>query len=77
VFTIPYDEGWSIWADGEKRETSQAVNGLLAVTGLDPGEHELELKYIPTGFRLGMPVSLICLLVLGVLVYKKARTSSI
>ena len=85
VFSIPYDEGWSIWVDGEKRAASQAVNGLLAVSGIGPGEHGFELKYVPTGFRLGMPVSIVCMIIFGVLavyvhsrflVYKRSRFSS-
>ena len=52
--TIPYDEGWNVYVDGEKVEIYQTLDALVAFNITDIGEHTLEMKYSPTSFRLGL-----------------------
>lgn len=56
LMTLPYDEGWHAWVDGKRHETCSRYGTLLAVD-LQPGEHEVELRYIPKGLPLGMAIS--------------------
>ncbi len=72
VFSIPYDENWSIKVDGRKKEPVSALGALLSVE-IDEGEHSFELTYIPLGFKIGIPVTIISLIILGVLVYKRKK----
>lgn len=44
VFTIPYDEDWSAYVDGEEQELIHANVGFMAL-GLEAGSHEILLKY--------------------------------
>lgn len=70
MFTsIPYDEGWNIYVDGEKVEIYEANNSLVSFYVEGAGEHEIEMKYMPATVALGMTVSVTCLIVfLGILV---------
>lgn len=64
MFTsIPYDEGWNIYVDGEKVELYEANNSLISFYVEGAGEHTLEMKYMPTTVALGIGVSVICLVI--------------
>ncbi len=53
LFTsIPYDEGWKVYIDGEKVPLIKTADSLLAVE-ITSGTHELEFKYLPNHFILG------------------------
>jgi uncharacterized membrane protein YfhO len=56
--TIPYDEGWQVYVDGEKVEIYETLEALIAFDIAESGEHTLELKYSPLSFRLGSFLSI-------------------
>ncbi len=71
VFTtsIPYEEGWTLYVDGEKTETKEVMGAFLAAD-LTEGTHEITLEYSPSGFIPGAVIALIALLVfVGLWVY--------
>ena len=55
-FSIPYDEGWTAYVDGEKTELMQANIGFMGVE-LPAGDHAIELKYWPPGLSAGIALS--------------------
>ncbi|MBR6557423.1 MAG: YfhO family protein [Clostridia bacterium] len=61
--TIPYDQGWNVYVDGEKVEIYETVDALIAFDILTPGEHTLEMRYLPKQFVLGLIVSVLSLIV--------------
>lgn len=64
LFTsIPYDEGWAVTVDGEKKETRKVFDAFLGIE-LKPGNHVVELTYIPKGLKAGIFISLSSLTVL-------------
>ena len=64
MFTsIPYDEGWNIYVDGERVELYEANQSLIAFYVDGAGEHTVEMKYMPTVIAFGITVSLVCLVV--------------
>ena len=64
MFTsIPYDEGWNIYVDGEKVEIFEANNSLVSFYVESTGEHSIEMKYMPATVALGIGISVICLIV--------------
>ncbi|MBO5511516.1 MAG: YfhO family protein [Clostridia bacterium] len=64
MFTsIPYDEGWNIYVDGEKVELYEANNSLISFYVEGSGEHSIEMKYMPATVALGIGVSVICLVI--------------
>lgn len=67
VFTsIPYDEGWTVKVDGEKVELEKSLDSLLCFS-VTPGEHKIELSYIPQGFLLGAGACVVGITVLALL----------
>jgi len=70
-FGIPYETGWSVYVDGEKRELMQANIGLIAVE-LESGYHNIELKYWMPGLTIGILLSCLGVLSLvGLIFYNK------
>lgn len=59
--SIPYDEGWQILVDGEEAEAGTVMDAFLAIE-LPEGSHEVELRYTSEGFRPGLLISLVFLL---------------
>lgn len=56
LVTIPYDEGWQVWVDGERAEATARYGALLAVN-LTEGTHVVELRFVPVGLKAGAVVS--------------------
>ena len=66
--TLPYDEGWKVFIDGEEIEYTKALGALITFEIEGAGVHTLELKYAPKTFTLGMIVSILSL-VLFILIW--------
>ncbi len=60
VFTIPYEDDWTVKVDGKKIKPVKVMNALMAVR-ITPGEHEIDLRYFPRGIIVGGPISIISL----------------
>lgn len=60
--TIPYDEGWKIYLDGEEIETYQTLDALIAFDISTAGAHTLEMKYAPDIYTVGMIISIVGIL---------------
>lgn len=57
LFTsIPYDKGWSVEVDGEKREMLAIGDAFIGVP-LSAGQHTLRFRYISPGFLKGLLIS--------------------
>ena len=65
-FSIPYNKGWTAYVDGEKAEIFP-VNTMNLGIELEPGEHEIELRYRTPGLSAGAAVSAGGLISLGIL----------
>ena len=66
--TIPYDEGWKVYVDGEETETVEVLDALMAVE-LSAGEHTIEMKYSPWCVRYGALISASSLLVFSAVLF--------
>ncbi|TLS35586.1 YfhO family protein [Pseudalkalibacillus caeni] len=71
-FSIPYSEGWSVSIDGEDTETFPVHTTFTGVK-VGPGKHTVEMDFIPEGFRPGLAVTIISLLILTYLILRKRR----
>jgi len=69
LFTIPYEDSWTIKIDGKKTESIKMLDSLLGVK-IDPGIHNVEIKYIPKGLYLGVFISLSSIFMVVVLIIK-------
>lgn len=57
--TIPYDEGWHIYCDGQEIEKISTVEGAFLAASLPEGTHEIELKYIAPFAKEGKIISIV------------------
>ena len=54
--SIPAENGWEVYIDGEKQETYDLGMGLL-FCDIDAGTHQVEYRYRAPGFALGAAIS--------------------
>lgn len=59
--TIPYDEGWEVYVDGERVETVEAVDALVSFKIDDAGEHTVRFRYRSSAFKVGIIITAISL----------------
>lgn len=68
LFTsIPYDENWHMYVDGEEVEILPLWSDSFVSTRLSAGEHTIHLEYRQSGLVLGEIIS--CISVIGIVVY--------
>lgn len=63
LLSIPYDEGWHIYVDGEETEI-QPLGEAMTGCWMTAGEHQITMRYTPQGFVEGAAISVISLLIL-------------
>ena len=66
--SIPYDNGWNVYIDGEKVSKSDIVkvgDSLLGVY-VSQGYHQIKLKFTPSGFGAGVIISLSTVLICAI-----------
>ena len=71
--SIPYDEGWNVYIDGERTNTFLIGNSLLGFD-INDGDHEITLVYKIPYFKTGMGISIGSLsVIIGYAVLKKKK----
>ncbi len=76
--TLPYDEGWKIYVDGQQIEYTKALDALIAFEIDGKGEHTVRFKYAPKTFTLGLTVSILStLLFVFIIVLEKPLTAAL
>lgn len=64
LFTsIPYEEGWSVYVDGNKVDKIKLLDAFIGVE-LEKGQHEIEFRYVSSGIVLGTVISILSLVIL-------------
>lgn len=63
LFSIPYDENWTVKVDGQVVKPVRGLSAFLAVP-VSAGNHEVSMVYKPRQFKLGLIVSGVSLLLL-------------
>ncbi|MEA3307932.1 MAG: YfhO family protein [Chloroflexota bacterium] len=61
VFSEVFYPGWRAWVDGEETRIYRA-NGLFRALALPAGTHQIELRFIPRTFWIGVGISGLALL---------------
>ena len=65
--SISYVEGWQAFVDGEEVEITPVGDAMLAFR-LSKGAHIIELRYTPEGFKVGLIVTLLGILLFAALI---------
>lgn len=73
VFTsIPYEEGWTVLVDGQEVNCYAWKDAFLAFD-VGIGMHELEFSYLPPGFKEGLILSILGVIVSAILLVPKKK----
>ncbi len=64
--SIPYEQGWHVYVDGQKSEVISIFDAMCGVK-LNSGSHEIVLKYSPKGFVAGVVIGIGCIAILVLL----------
>ena len=64
-FSVPCTEGFVCTVDGKETDLLKADYGLMAIP-VSAGVHEIQVTYIPEGFKLGLILSIVGIAVLGI-----------
>lgn len=71
--TIPYDTGWHVYVDGKEVEYEEVLDSLMAFE-VEAGYHEIEMRYFPTIYKIGIVLSTIGILMLALIIaYSKSE----
>ena len=76
--TIPYDEGWKVYVDGERVDIYKTCDALLAFD-ITEGVHTVEMKYFSKAMTVGLILSVsglaifVGMILLDHFVFKKRR----
>ena len=74
VLKIPYDSGWEIKVNGIEVDKYQVNGGFIGIP-VQPGYNEVVMNFIPSGFKLGLILSMIGILMsIGLIVLEVRRT---
>lgn len=63
LFSIPYDDGWTVRVDGESTQILPVAEGLLAIKAPE-GTHTLNLNFTPPGWKEGVRLTMAGILIL-------------
>ena len=69
---IPYESGWTAYADGKKVRTERVYGAMIGIP-LDAGSHEIELRFFPQGLVFGAIISAVSLVIAAILVWIRFR----
>jgi len=58
LFTIPWDEGWTLYVDGEKTDLRKSLD-VFMVADVPEGTHSIEMRYVPAGLQIGKMISMV------------------
>ena len=74
MVSIPYENGWSAYVDGEEAEVHRADYGFMGLK-LSAGNHDIRFQYQPPGLYAGLMISCLCTLLFVILgVIRKTKT---
>lgn len=74
LFTIPYEEGWKAWVDGKEVEPMAGLEVFLAVK-IPDGTHQVQLRYIPPGLKIGSLLTVVSAMLLAFWVFFELKCS--
>lgn len=70
--TIPFDPGWTVMVDGERREPEKLLGAFLGIP-LSGGTHQISMEFRPAGLTAGLTVSAVSVLILLLVIGKKGK----
>lgn len=66
LFTIPWDEGWSCYIDGQKVPINKTWDLFMSID-VPKGQHVYEMKFVPAWLNYGLLLCAIAIILLAIL----------
>jgi uncharacterized membrane protein YfhO len=70
--SIPFSSGWKATIDGKKVETFRVHSAYTGIY-VPEGKHQIQLNYLPEGFKMGMTFSMVSLILLMLASFSRKR----
>ena len=68
--SIPYNEGWKMYVNREEKEI-EPFNNAFVGANLNKGNYKIEFKYTTPGFKLGLGISTISIIIVLIFIMRK------
>ena len=68
--SVPYDKGWNVYIDGKKTDYKSIADTFMGIE-VPKGKHKITMKFYPRGILLGIIISLLSIIGIGILQRKK------
>lgn len=75
VFSETFDPGWKATVDGRPTQVLRADHALIGVPLAAGASHAIDLRYIPSGWRAGLAISIVSLAATLALLLKPHRSA--
>ena len=73
--SVPYDKGWHVYEDGKEIPINKYLNAFMGVQ-LSEGTHNLEFRYVPQGFVIGITISVITCVLFIIYIFVSFRKNN-
>ncbi|MCI9140853.1 MAG: YfhO family protein [Lachnospiraceae bacterium] len=70
LLTIPFEKAWKIKIDNQKVNPKMILGAIMYIP-ISPGNHNLELVYVPQGAYIGVIISLVSIILYIFMIFKK------
>lgn len=71
--SVPYEDGWKVLVDGNKAEVIPLVDKTFCGVALTPGQHHVVMTYSNIYNWIGLEISIIGILIMGLFLYFEKR----
>jgi uncharacterized membrane protein YfhO len=75
IFSIPMEEGWTVYVDGEKAQVQDFKKAFISVH-LEEGHHTIELRYMTPGLIPGAILTGSCILLFAATMMIRQRLAN-
>jgi uncharacterized membrane protein YfhO len=65
IFSIPLEDGWTLYVDGKETKMQSFKEAFISVH-LEEGHHDIELRYLTPGLKIGACISGGCVLLFAI-----------
>lgn len=76
VTSVPYENGWSLTVDGQKRTIRELTGGVFISVPLEAGSHEISLEFRPPGIIAGLCITIVSIILLAALELIRRKISN-
>ena len=74
--SVPYEKGWTVYVDGEETVTENYGDCFMMIP-LQPGMHEIDLRYEPVGKKEGIVISICGMVLFGLLAFMTRKKDEV